>query len=281
MGKTKTGIIDVGGGLRGIYAAGIFDYLMDNSIAFDYGIGVSAGSANLTAYMGGQKKRNYAFYHDYSSRKEYMGVGGLIKNGNFLNLDYVYGTLSNSGGESPLDYERIARSAMEWYVVATNAESGRPRYFTRADIAQDDYDILKASSALPGACRPQYIGGTPYYDGALGDPVPIAKAFADGCDKVVLVLTKPEHVLRRPARDRKIARLIRKEFPRAALQLELRAAHYNEGVRLAQTYAREGRALIISPSDTCGMKTLTRDEEALDKMYAMGYEDAKAIANFL
>ena len=31
----KTGIIDVGGGLRGIYAVGIFDYLMDQKISFD------------------------------------------------------------------------------------------------------------------------------------------------------------------------------------------------------------------------------------------------------
>lgn len=41
----KTGIVDVGGGLRGIYAAGVLDYCMDKGIRFDLGIGVSAGSA--------------------------------------------------------------------------------------------------------------------------------------------------------------------------------------------------------------------------------------------
>ena len=39
------GIVDVGGGLRGIYGAGVFDRLMDQNIVFDYQIGVSAGSA--------------------------------------------------------------------------------------------------------------------------------------------------------------------------------------------------------------------------------------------
>lgn len=43
----KIGVIDVGGGLRGIYAVGVFDYCMDHDIRFDLGIGVSAGSANL------------------------------------------------------------------------------------------------------------------------------------------------------------------------------------------------------------------------------------------
>ena len=42
-----TGIVDVGGGLRGIYGAGIFDYCMEQGIHFDYCIGVSAGSAKV------------------------------------------------------------------------------------------------------------------------------------------------------------------------------------------------------------------------------------------
>ena len=55
----KTGIVDVGGGLRGIYAAGVLDYCMDKGIRFDLGIGVSAGSANLSSYAAGQRGRNY------------------------------------------------------------------------------------------------------------------------------------------------------------------------------------------------------------------------------
>lgn len=55
----KTGVIDVGGGLRGIYAVGIFDYCMDPQIHFDLGIGISAGSANLASFAAGQRGRNY------------------------------------------------------------------------------------------------------------------------------------------------------------------------------------------------------------------------------
>ena len=43
----KIGVIDVGGGLRGIYAVGVFDYCMDHDIRFDLGIGVSAGKSGL------------------------------------------------------------------------------------------------------------------------------------------------------------------------------------------------------------------------------------------
>ena len=54
----KTGVVDVGGGYRGIYAAGVLDYCMDQGIHFDLGIGVSAGRVNLISYAAGQARRN-------------------------------------------------------------------------------------------------------------------------------------------------------------------------------------------------------------------------------
>lgn len=51
----KTALIDVGGGLRGVYAAGVLDYCLDEKVAFDLCIGISAGSANVAAYLAGQR----------------------------------------------------------------------------------------------------------------------------------------------------------------------------------------------------------------------------------
>ena len=82
----KIGVIDVGGGLRGIYAAGVFDWCMAHNVRFDYGIGISAGSANLASYMSGQRGRNYTFYAEYSLRSQYMGAGNMLHGGSFLNL---------------------------------------------------------------------------------------------------------------------------------------------------------------------------------------------------
>lgn len=62
------GIIDVGGGMRGVYTAGVYDYLLDHQIRFDYCIGVSAGSANMMSYLAGQRGRNKRFYVDYAGR---------------------------------------------------------------------------------------------------------------------------------------------------------------------------------------------------------------------
>ena len=277
----KIGIVDVGGGLRGIYAAGVLDYCMDQGIRFDVGIGVSAGSANLASYTAGQKGRNYQFYTEYAFRKQYMSLGNFIRKKSYVDMDYVYGMLSDAGGENPLDYPALRDNPMELYVVATEAETGQPRYFDKTDIRQDDYSIMKASSSIPFVCKPYIVQGIPYFDGALGDPVPIEKAFRLGCDRVVVILTKPEKELRTSGKDEKLAVGIRKKYPAAAEKLCRRAQRYNESVALAQDYARQGKAVIVSPDDTCGVDTLKKDKESLHRLYEKGYKDGKKITDYL
>lgn len=278
--KYKIGVVDVGGGYRGIYAAGVLDYCMDNKICFDLGIGVSAGSANLISYAAGQSRRNYQFYTEYGLRKEYAGVKNFLFKKSFVDLDYVYGTLSNSDGENPLDYSAILHNPMEYLAVATEASTGKAEYFDKSHISQDDYSIMKASSAIPFVCHPYAVDDRLYYDGALADPVPIEKAFQMGCDKVVLLLTLPEDTVRTSDRDRKLAARIRKKYPQAAQKLCLRAQRYNESVALAQRYVKEGKALIVAPDDTCGVSTLSRDADALRRLYKKGYQDGEKIIPF-
>lgn len=277
----KIGVIDVGGGLRGIYAAGVFDYCLDSNITFDFGIGISAGSANLASYIAGQRGRNFSFYTEYSFRKEYMGLRDFIKNKSFIDLDYVYGTLSNSNGENPLDYQAMCNNPMEWLVVAANAKTGEAKYFDKRDIAQDNYNIFKASSAIPFICKPCMIDGVEYFDGALGDVVPIQKAIDYGCQRIVLILTKPEFEERTTKKDYMIASCIQKKYPLAAKKLRQRARCYNEAVKLAHKYACEGKLLIVAPDDTCGVDTLTKDKEALKRLYQEGYLDGVKISQFL
>lgn len=277
----KTGIIDTGGGLRGIYAAGVFDYCMDQGIQYDLCIGISAGSANIASYLAGQRGRNYQFYAEYSLRKEYMGLGNFVFKRSYIDMDYLYGTLSNSDGENPLDYEKIMENPADMLVVASNADTGETLYFDKKDMKQDDYSILKASCSIPWVCKPYEVQGIPCYDGALGDPVPIEKAFACGCDKVVVILTKPENVIRDSKSDEKFARRIQKKYPASAENLRRRAERYNREVALAKQYRKEGRVLIISPDDTCGVDTLTRNKEALKRFYQKGFQDAEKIMDFL
>ncbi len=277
----KTAVVDTGGGLRGVYATGVLDRCLEEGIRFDAGVGVSAGSANISSYMAGQKGRNYQFYTEYSGRREYMSLRNFLVRKSYIDMDYVYGVLSNDDGENPLDYAALTANPAVFIAVATNAETGEATYFDKSDMSRNHYDILKASCSIPFVCHPYFIGGVPYYDGALGDPVPIQKAFATGCDRVVLILTRPRDFRRTPDMDRKLAARIRKKYPLAAAQLEQRAARYNAGVDLAERFQRQGKLLIVAPDDTCGMDTLTRNKQAMERFYQKGFQDGGRIASFL
>ncbi len=277
----KTALIDVGGGYRAIFGAGVMDRLMEMHIDFDHCYGVSAGSTNMVGYIAHQPYRSHKFYTEYANRKEYASVQNFRKNHNFVALDYVYGTLSNHDGEYPVDFEAFEANPTGFTVVACNAETGQPKYFDKSDVHFDDFDIMKASSAVPVACEPYVIDGVPYFDGGIADPIPVQKAIDDGYDRVVVILTRLKDVLREQKKDIMPSRILERTYPAAADRLLNRYQTYNDEVALAKRYEQEGKALIIAPESLYGLSTLTKKFEGLERMYRAGYAAAEAIPEFL
>lgn len=277
----KTGIIDVGGGFRDIYGAGVLDVCMEQGIRFDYCIGISAGSANLASYMAWQPGRNYTFYMEYVFRKEYASLDNWLKTRNYVDLDYVYSTLSNSDGENPIDYEAMEKNPAEFLIGACDARTGKPVYFDKSYLSKDHYDVFKASCALPVFCKPYMIGEIPCFDGGISDPIPVDKAISDGCDKVVLILTRPVDQLREAKKDKAVSRLLACSYPNAGECLRVRYKTYNDGIARAKELAAQGKVLIVAPDDICGLSTLTKSHEKLQMMYDKGVKDAAGIRAYL
>ena len=277
------GVIDVGGGERAVYGAGVFDYCLDEGISFDCLIGVSAGSANTSNFLAGQKGRPYRFYSEYMFRPEAMSMANFLKTGSYVNLDYLYGKLSAHDGECPFDYETMRKNAAgrTLLIVATDADTGKPVYFTADDIGPDHYEASMCSSCVPLVNRPYPYRGGHYYDGGISDPIPLEKAFERGCDKVVVILTRPRDFIRPTARDEKMAEFLKYRYPKAARALAQRGTLYNLQVELAKAYEKMGKVLILAPDDIGGMSTLTKDYEQIELMYAKGHRDAAAIRAFL
>lgn len=274
------GIIDVGGGLRDAYGAGVLDRCIDGEINFPYCIGVSAGSANLAAYLAKQRGRNYRFYTEYIFHKEYMSLENVFKTGSYLGLDYLYSTLSNEGGADPLDFDAIKNSGAKFLVTATDAETGKPVYFDFLKSKRNDYWCLKASCCLPIACKAYEVEGKKYFDGGISDPVPIKKAFSDGCDKVVVLLTRPLDYKKSHRVPARVYNILMRSHPNSAAVMDDCIDSYNESVDELIRLQEEGRALVIAPDDCCGVNTLSKNTEAIDRLYRKGYEDGEKIIKF-
>ena len=276
------GYIDVGGGLRAVYGAGVLDYCADNNIKFDYYAGVSAGSANIASFMAEQRGRARRFYLEYTFRREYMSVYNFAKTGSYIDLDYIYTELSEESGEDPLDAEKFENNPAPLVVVATNAQTGKAEYFYKGkDIYKDEYDVFKISCTIPIVNRAYPLYGNFYYDGGLSDPIPIQKALDDGCEKVVVTLTRPLSYVKHHWVPDNIVSRIMKQFPEAAKTLQTSVDKYNEDIEYIKKLADEGKVLIVAPDSCCGVETLTKKRKNIQQLYLKGYYDAKRIEEFI
>lgn len=275
------GYIDVGGGLRAVYGTGVLDFCLDNGIYFPYLIGVSAGSGNIASYMAHQKGRSLKFYTEFAFRREYMSFRNFRQNGSYIDLDYIYSGLSNENGEAPLDFQTMDENPAQFTVVSTNAQNGKAEYFTKKDFGKDDFDVFKTSCCIPIINRAYELRGSKYYDCGLSDPIPFRKAFEDGCDKVVVCLTRPLEYRKRHRVPQKIFDRVMREYPEIAETLFTSVDKYNEDVEQIKRLQDEGKVLIIAPRSCMGVDTLSRKRKNMQELYKLGYKDAEKILKFL
>ena len=274
------GIIDVGGAHRAVFASGVFDRLLEEKVTLDYCIGVSAGAANSCSYIAGQKGRNLKFYTDYNFSSRAIGILAWLKTrGSFIDLDYIYGTLSGENGKSPLDYEAMMASPTQLKVVATDCDTLETVYFDKSDLKQNDYRPVCASSCDPEFCKPYRYQGRRFFDGYITDPLPVEKALEDGCDKLIILLILPKtHMRSSRSFEKRAAKL--SKYPAIAEKIAQGADIYNKKLQLCLELEKEGKALILYPEFN-HLHPLEKDTKKIMALYKEGYDNGQRVIDFL
>lgn len=273
MKQHKIGLVVEGGGMKCAYNAGILDDFLEEKISFDYCIGVSAGAGNLASYLAGQHGRNLRFFTQHIHSPEYFGVKSLLKTGDLFGLQYIYGTLTRSAGKDPLDYEAILRNPTQYEAVVTNAITGQAEYYGKEMLHQDDYRLLMASSAIPAVCRPVQLHGIPYYDGGLSDAIPVGRALGQGCDRLVVILSKNRDYLRTPQKMRFLYSRICRSYPRVVEAIDHRHETYNRNLQEVFALEKAGKAFVFAPTKAIHMSTYSIREKSARELYELGRQD--------
>ena len=269
----KIGLIVEGGGMKCAYSAGVLDAFLDAHINFDYVIAVSAGAANAASYLAGQRGRNLRFYTDWTHDPAYFGLKSYLKTGNLFGLHYIYADLTNSTGKDPLDFPALLANPTEYWMVVTDAATGTPVYFPKSALHQDDYRCIMASCALPAACKPIEIDGSLYYDGGVSDAIPVQRALADGCDKVVAILSKPRGFIKKPEGMRLFYSTMCRRYPNTVKALNERHLMYAKSQKRLYDLEKNGKAFIFAPSAPPKMSTYTMDRAVEQQLYDLGLQD--------
>ena len=169
-----------GGGMRGVYTAGVLDFFLEKKIEFKYCMAVSAGACHGVSYVSKQHKRNYRVGIDYINDKEYLSFKNLIKTGSLFGMQMLFETIPNK--LDPFDYEAFKESKTIFNVGVTNCETGLPEYYEIRDL-MENYDTLRASMSLPLVAPIVSYKGKKLLDGGISNPIPVKKAMQAGYSK--------------------------------------------------------------------------------------------------
>ncbi|MDO5403412.1 MAG: patatin family protein [Eubacteriales bacterium] len=274
----KTGIVFEGGAFRTIFSCGVMDAFLKYDIMPDYMIGVSAGAAYGVSYASRQSGRNLDILIKYRNDRRYLSMYNLIdkENKSVYGLKFGYETIANE--LEPFDYDTFDKYEGEFYCVVTNVITGKPEYmrYTGKDRTNT---VLKASCALPVLFPYIYINDTPYLDGGLSDSIPYEKAFADGCDRLVVVLTREAGYIKKTSpTTRAMARAFYK-YPELSRDILKRAERYNRSLKNLEQLEKEGRVIIIRPTCSKGFSRTEKDRIKILSMYNDGYNQGAALAS--
>ena len=156
----------------------------------------------------------------------------------------------------------------------TNLNTGNADYIEVPRDAEGSSRLLQASCALPLMFPVFRIDGQPYLDGGVSDGIPFERAFEQGCDRVIVVLTKTRDYVRKP--DRLLSLIERKyrQWPNFCHAMRQRAEVYNESRERLFQLECEGKVLVIAPDTTRGVSRTERNVEKLRLLWSDGYGQA-------
>lgn len=263
----KTGLVLEGGGMRGLFSAGVLDALLElKELSVNGIVGVSSGALFGVNYVSKQKERAVRYNKKYADDKRYMGLHSWITTGNAVNKDFAFYELPCK--LDIFDNEAFKKAETDFYVVMTNVESGNPEYVLIEDaFAQMEY--LRATSALPFASKIIEINGKKYLDGGISDSIPIDFCESLGYDKIIAVLTRPEGTYKEDKLGF-LYKLVYRKYPNLVKSLLNMATDYEKVLAKIKDLENKGKIFVVRPPEVLKIGRLEKNRDKIQKVYDTG-----------
>ncbi|SEM65198.1 Predicted phospholipase, patatin/cPLA2 family [Butyrivibrio sp. ob235] len=271
----KTGIVMEGGALRGLFTCGVIDVLLENGINFDGGIGVSAGATFGCNIKSKQIGRPLRYNKKYAADKRYKSISSWIKTGDLFGVDFCYNELPFK--LDLWDDKTFTENPMEFYVVATDVETGEAAYHKCYDGLSEDIRWIQASASMPLASRIVEIDGRKYLDGGTADSIPLKFMEDEGFDHILVVETQPYEYVKKKQDFMWLIKRVYRHYPKFIEAIENRYIMYNEEKKYVREREKEGKVLVIRPKEPLNIKPLEKDPQELDRVYNAGRDAANKL----
>ena len=268
----KTGLILEGGGMRGMFTAGVTDVMMEAGVEFDGAIGVSAGAAFGCNYKSGQIGRAFRYNVNYCADKRYSGIGVLLREGNLFSKSFCYEELPVT--LDPFDFAAFKQNPMEFYLVCTDVETGKPVYHRYEGWEDNGFEWFRATTSMPLVSQIVEIGGRKLLDGGISDSVPIQFFNRIGYDRNVVILTQPRGYTKKKNSLLPLMKLWYRKYPNLVETIQNRHTEYNETLAYIRELEHLGSLLVICPEEPLNISRASKDPAELKRVYHIGRNTA-------
>ncbi|MCA9838076.1 MAG: patatin family protein [Trueperaceae bacterium] len=270
----KIALIVEGGGMRGIFAAGVLDAFLEARFdPFSTYFGVSSGADNLSSYIAGQLHRNYRIYTELCTHPEFLNLRKYLLGGHFLDLDWLWQASMEAlpfNIRAAMDHLRDR----EFYIVVTSLRSGKPMYLEPRADTWDHY--LKASSSIPIMYRKVLdVEGQKVTDGGISDSIPVQKALELGNSKMVVIRSRPLRGWRHSNFDARIMRFAFRRFPEMVIAINAMKERYDASLRFMKRPPSGVKIIQIAP-ERLETRRAHKDLASLQLDYEHGLEVGRA-----
>lgn len=255
--------------MRGIFTAGVLDYLMEQHVEFEYVIGDSAGAGNAINFVAGQigRTRDCIVVDDPKLRYIHMSPKHLLT-GKVFDMDLL--TRKYALLYVPFDFHAFFDSPVNCEIVVTDARTGKARYLTEREDRKRLLTICAASCSMPLINEMVKVDGRISIDGGIADFVPLHRAEEMGYRKHVVVLTRPAGY--RKENRHKMDFFYRKKYrayPKLIETLTSREQRYNDMMDELDRREEDGEIFVIRPKGPVVEHT-EQDREKLLDFYKQG-----------
>lgn len=279
----KKGLILEGGAMRGMFTAGVLDVMMENGIVFDGAVGVSAGACFGCNYKSGQPGRAIRYNKRFARDRRYCSFYSLLTTGDLYGAEFCYHELPTK--LDIFDEKAFIENPMEFYVVCTDAETGKAVYRRIDDCSDESLDWIRASASMPIVSRPVELSGRKLLDGGISDSIPLRWFRSQGYDKNVVVLTQPASYRKKQISFQKEIRFLLRKYPAVYERLLTRHEEYNSVIKEISALEKQGKVFVIRPEEALGIGKIEHDPGKMEKVYQIGRKEAKSklerLKNFL
>jgi len=268
----KTGLVMEGGAMRGMFTAGVLDVMMEHDITFDGAVGVSAGAAFGCNIKSRQIGRVIRYNKKYCQNKEFVSLESWLKTGDLYGVDFGYRRIPLE--LDVFDVETFQNTPMDFYVVATDMDTGMPVYHNCLNGDAQDLEWIRASASMPVASRPVVIDGQRLSDGGTSDSVPLRFMESEGYGKNVVILTQAPDYRKNTMKHYGLIKAMLKDEPVMIEALDIRPFMYNQEIRYVHDQEKRGHVFVIQPPESLNIGSVCRDPDELERVYQVGRKAA-------